>query len=453
MPISSIRLRNFRCFLDSGEIPIRPLTIIFGRNNAGKSSILDSLFLLRQTLDRPEYEEGLNMRGPLYPAGSYADIVHKHLSRENITMEFGVLPAPETFEEPKVHSRTKRSGRLIMEFCSKEPQPPGLVGFKVESHGAPVVEIRRGRGRGGPHEIHFGGKVVGGEERGTFRLSGFLPILSRYALMPPGRRSAKRDEARWIARNLIEEFRRTLSSLRAVGAFRAAPERRYDYQGRPPEAADLSGQNVVYALIEDNMRRGKQRGTLIHSLNRWLNIVGRVQLLPLRRISSTARLYELRLKDTESGRWANFADVGFGIGQALPVLVEGLRTPRDGLFIVQEPEIHLHPDAQLAMADYLIDLASSGRTVIVETHSEALLLRVRQAVLDAEEHVGRRRLLRANQLSIVYVKSDKGGSSHATPLSMDELGQVQDWPEGFMEEVTIERLRVLDKMVRNSQKG
>jgi predicted ATPase len=446
MPITSIRLRNFRCFLDSGEIPIRPLTIIFGRNNAGKSSILDSLFLLRQTLDRPEYEGGLNMRGPLYPAGSYADIVYKHLSRENITMEFGVATRSESFRRLPVHARSKQYGRLAMEFCSREPQPPRLVRFQVESRGAPIVEIRRGRGRGGPHEIHIHGKLFGGEREGSFRLFGFLPIISRFEFTRPGRPSSKREDARAIAGTLIGEFRRTLSNLRAVGAFRAAPERRYDYQGRPPEAADLSGQNVVYALIDDSMRRGKHRGSLVNSLNQWLKSVGRVRLLPLRRISTKARLYELRLKDVESGRWANFADVGFGIGQAFPVLVEGLRTPPDGLFIVQEPEIHLHPDAQLAMADYLVDLASSGRTVIVETHSEALLLRVRKAVVDVEQHLGSRRLLHVDQLSIIHVGSDKKGSSHATPLKIDDLGQVQGWPEGFMEEVTLERLKLLDKM-------
>jgi len=162
-------------------------------------------------------------------------------------------------------------------------------------------------------------------------------------------------------------------------------------------------------------------------------------------------LYELRLKDVQSGRWANFADVGFGIGQALPVLVEGLRTSPDGLFIVQEPEIHLHPDAQLAMADYLVDLSSSGRTVIVETHSDALLLRVRKTLVEAEKRAGRRRLLHA-QLSIIHVRSDKSGSSHTTPLTIDKLGQVQGWPEGFMEEVTRERLELLDTMAQKNER-
>ena len=449
MPITSIRLRNFRCFLDSGEIPISPLTVIFGRNNAGKSSILHSLFLLRQTLDRPEFTEGLNMRGPLYPAGGYADIVHKHRSLENITMEFGITPSPEV-QHVFGNEEHLRPGRLTMEFASEEPRPPRLVRFRIESADSPIVEIRRGRGRGGPYELSIGGRVVGGEAEGRFHLYGILPFIRRYGLRQRGRPSTGSERARGVARSLVEEFQRTLLGFRAVGAFRAAPERRYDYQGRPTEAAELSGQNAVYALIDDSMRRGKHRGSLITSLNRWLKTVGRVRLMPLRRISSTARLYELRLKDVESGRWANFADVGFGIGQAFPVLVEGLRTSPNHLFIVQEPEIHLHPDAQLAMADYLVDLATSGRTHIVETHSEAILLRVRKAVAEAGQQRGQHEGLRDDQISVVHVNSDRYGNSHTTPLTMNQLGQVKGWPDGFMEEVTRERLELLGTMARKS---
>jgi predicted ATPase len=458
MPITSIQLRNFRCFSDSGTIPIRPLTIIFGRNNAGKSSILNSLFLLRQTLDRPEYEEGLNMRGPLYAAGGYSDIVHKHKSRENVSMVFGLRSSREAlwrsgqlslFPRSKSES-TEVAGEITLEFSSAEPRPPRLVRFRAQSPTTPVLEIRRGRGRGGPYELWIGGKVVSGERDWRFP-SGFLPYIPRFAVHAV-RSSPKRADARRLASLLAAELRLTFLNLRAVGAFRTAPERRYDYQGRPPDAADLSGANVVYALIDDTMRRGKERGSLLNSVNQWLKSVGRVRLMGLRRISPTARLYEVRVKDVDSGRWANFSDVGFGIGQALPVLVEGLRTPRGGLFIVEEPEIHLHPDAQLAMADYLVDLSASGRTVIAETHSEALLLRVRKAVAEAQERRGGRVKLPPDHLSILYVQSHGDGTSDVRALRVDELGQVEGWPEGFMNEVTDERLELLGTMTRRSKR-
>jgi len=437
MPITEIRLRNFRCFADSRPIPIKPLTVVFGRNNSGKSSILYSLLLLRQTLDSPEYGQRLNMRGPLYPAGTFADVVHQHFSKENITMEFGVRCSTPVVD-----------CKLDLEFSSGEPQPPRLVRLSVDPGDGVRLEIRRGPGRGGPYELLLDGKSLGGERAANFLfpVNQFLPLIGDE---PPrrGRPSPKQDETRRTARRILKEFEASLLGIRAVGAFRTAPERRYDYQGRPPELVDLRGENVVHALIEDGTRRGKRPGELLRAVNQWLSRVGRVKLMPLKRLSPTARLYEVRLRDIDSGRWANFADVGFGIGQAFPVLVEGLRTPIKGTFIVQEPEIHLHPDAQLAMADFLITLARSRRNVIVETHSEAVLLRVRRAILDTESHSG----FGANDVCVIHVSKQKDGSSVTRVLEVDQLGQIQDWPKGFMEELTTERMAILESTARQSE--
>jgi predicted ATPase len=117
MPITSIRLRNFRSFADSGKIPIKPLTVIFGRNNVGKPSILYSLFLLRQTLNSPTYGERLNLRGPLYAAGSFTNMIHQHRATENIIMAFGVRP-----------SSSKRAGLLELEF----PEVSGITLSRID---------------------------------------------------------------------------------------------------------------------------------------------------------------------------------------------------------------------------------------------------------------------------------------------------------------------------------
>lgn len=440
MPITKIRLRNFKCFADSGDIPLAPLTVLFGRNNTGKSSILQSLLLLRQTLDSPEYGPRLDLRGPYYPAGTYADIVHQHKTAQNVLMEFQVD-----------FVGAKGSATIKLEFTSDEPQPPRLLRLNVQ--GDPSVErleIRRGRGRDGPYELRIGGKLRGGEKVAAFQfpLNRFFPLIGKE---PPrrGRPSEKYDLSRTVARRALDSLERTLRSMRAVGAFRNQPDRRYEYQGRPPEIIDAEGRFVVDALIEDATRRGAKRGQLLRMVNRWLKEVGRIRIMPLRRISKLARIFELRLKDIESGRWANFADVGSGIGQAFPVFVEGLRTPSGGTFLVQEPEIHLHPDAQMGMADFLISLAKSGRRVIAETHSENLLLRVRRAMIPADSKKPR---LAPSDVSILYVATTPDGSSHVIPLEIDDMAQIANWPKGFMEEATEERMAILKGMAGASSR-
>ena len=197
MPLTSIRLQNFRCFRDTGDVPIRPLTVIFGRNNAGKSSLIQAVLLLRQTLDRPEVGEHLNMRGPLYAAGSYGDIVHQHQARTNIVMEFGVRVPP-----------SKHDAKVRLEFGSDEPQPPRLLSLRVEREDVGFVEVRRGVGRGGPYELHINGESLGREKAAnfSFAINQFLPQIGPEPLRV-GRPSGRREKARKQTIKRIHEVR------------------------------------------------------------------------------------------------------------------------------------------------------------------------------------------------------------------------------------------------------
>jgi predicted ATPase len=442
VPITRLRLRNFKSFADSGEIPLAPLTVVFGRNNTGKSSILQSLLLLRQTLDAPGYGARLNLAGPAYAAGSFSDLVHKHLVKQHILIELSV--ATEDGRDV---------GDIEMEFVSDEPNSPRLARLSIAGGSADTLEIRRGVGAGGPYEMLIGGKSLGKEKKADFRFSvtDFLPYIGVGA-PKVGRPNAAQERARNASRRALGLLREALRSIRAVGAFRSEPARRYELQGRLPGSFASSGEDVVNALIEDQTRR-RRRGELTKDVNRWLKAVGGVRLLPPRSISKAARIYELRLKDeTKSRQWANFADVGFGIGQALPVFVEGLRTAEGGLFLAQEPEIHLHPDAQLGMADFLVALVRAKRRVLVETHSENILLRIRHSILGVGEGKNGKRRLMPRDLSIIHV--DKGGgNSQARQLHVDELGQILDWPATFMGEATRERMDILEKMAQVAEDG
>jgi len=445
MPLTGIKLVNFKCFADSGDIPIAPLTVIFGRNNTGKSSILRSLLLLRQTLDSPGYGQKLNLTGPYYPAGSYEDVVHQHRKQEPLKLQFSVsLP------------KGSGQGDVEFEFRPDEPRPPRLKRLAITGDGQETVEFRRGKGAGGPFVLWIGGKKRGGERSAGFAFGvNLLPLLLGDEPPRIGRPSPSMKRSRVFARVVLGELQRVVREVRAIGAFRPQPLRQYDYRGGVSDAIDIAGQRVVDALIEDATARGKRRGRLFHSVNQWLKLVGRVCLQPIRPISNARRIYEIRLKDTDSGRWANYADVGFGIGQALPVIVEGLRAPAGATLLVEEPEIHLHPDAQLAMGDFLIDLAMTGKRVIVETHSDNLLLRIRHSVLRSGGNGAIPRSVSPDDVSILFVDKEQppGGTSAVRRLTIDPFGQILNWPPGFMEEATEERLGILEGMAAAAESG
>ena len=99
------------------------------------------------------------------------------------------------------------------------------------------------------------------------------------------------------------------------------------------------------------------------------------------------------------------------------------------------------------MGDFLIDLVRLGRQVIVETHSENILLRVRNAV------VMQKNGLTKEKVSVVHVGKTEDGESHTKQLDMDDLGQIKNWPKGFMEDATEERMILLEQMVNRQNKG
>ena len=193
MPINTIQLRDFKCFADSGDIPFAPLTIIFGRNNTGKSSILQSILLLRQTLDSPEYGPRLDLRGPLYQAGSYADIVHQHKASQNVVMEFHVTRDDGTLQRSNWSS------------VRMSPSQPRLVRLKIHGRAADPLEIKRGRGRGGPYELFIGEESQGSETDALFRFpqSGFFPLIGP----EPARRGRPKRDTKRFATSLGKAYR------------------------------------------------------------------------------------------------------------------------------------------------------------------------------------------------------------------------------------------------------
>src|SRR4029077_20194792 len=86
-----------------------------------------------------------------------------------------------------------------------------------------------------------------------------------------------------------------------------------------------------------------------------------------------------------SGPSSNLVDVGYGVSQALPVVVETLQAPRGSLFLLQQPEVHLHPRAQAALGTYLADISKRRRhTILIETHSDYLIDRIRMDIRDGK---------------------------------------------------------------------
>src|SRR5262245_43723832 len=237
MTIERLKLERFKCFKDSGDIRLAPLTVIFGRNNSGKSSILHSLLILRQSFDSPligSRQAGglLNLRGPYYQAGSFSDLVHLHKTSDRVVVELDVLSP--TGKSPTTFS---------FQFCADEPDPPRLIRLAISRLGAPIASLQRGAGKGGPYELTLGRDRVGLAKAANvqFGVERFLPIIGD----EPQDGETTRQSARRTARSSLDSLEATVREIRAVGAFRTRPKREYEYEGTVSRIPDLQGGRVI----------------------------------------------------------------------------------------------------------------------------------------------------------------------------------------------------------------
>lgn len=132
----------------------------------------------------------------------------------------------------------------------------------------------------------------------------------------------------------------------------------------------------------------------------------------------------------------NIADVGFGVSQIFPILLEGLRMQKNGTLLLEQPEIHLHPNLQMQMADYFISLALSKKNLIIETHSDHIINRlVRRIVEDKNSELD-------NLISIYFVSnSDKGAKLEE--VIIDPLRGIANWPVGFFDQTATEQEKIM----------
>lgn len=148
---------------------------------------------------------------------------------------------------------------------------------------------------------------------------------------------------------------------------------------------------------------------------------------------------QVRQKDVDGD--LDLTSVGTGVSQLLPVLVMCLQAPVGSLLLIEQPELHLNPKVQQRLADFLLQIAQSGRHLIVETHSEYLISRLRRHMAEDESDTV------AEQVGIYFANRIDGATTYSL-VKTNEFGGVDDWPENFFDQATDEEHAILSAAVR-----
>jgi AAA ATPase domain len=253
--------------------------------------------------------------------------------------------------------------------------------------------------------------------------------------------------------NLLQSI---FSSYSYLGPLREEPSRRYIYENEITEIG-VKGENAAYLYFTDQAKiinhhyfydqksnsffKQKKELTLSAAVQTWLDFMN-IKGFKSELVND---IVYLNLNSSSNSKTrVSIADVGFGVSQIFPIILEGLRMSVRNTLLLEQPEIHLHPNLQMQLADYFIALAKSGKKVMVETHSDHIINRLVRRIVEDETGMLK------NLIGIHFISSTDSGSI-CEEVCIDENFGVTNWPVDFFDQAALEQENIIKAGIRKRQ--
>ena len=384
--LRQIELNHFKCF-EHLKLPLSPLTLLAGTNASGKSTVLQALGLLHQTMKDAFWSRRLLLNGSALRLGTLADVVDQVHGRRTCGMELvEAVHGGTTGAAAGANGESRRGGdeRVYAWEFTGEPadRSLGVSSIRIDAE---------------HYDLEDG-----------FSMGGLLPLEADTGSLP---------------------FR--LEELTYLSAERLGP--RDFYRLRDSEEDTLigaGGENTASLLEEGRDRKVLQALALPDSPPTRLPQVQRRMadffpgcVLDVHQIP-VANVATLAIRTSDDTAFHRPVHTGFGLTQVLPIVVAALAAKPASLLLIENPEVHLHPGGQSKMGMFLAEVAAAGVQVLVESHSDHLLNGIRRAV--------QCRVLEPQDAAIHYFSPRQGVAPQVQTPTLDADGGLDAWPEGFL---------------------
>ena len=463
----NIGINNFKGFSQPQRIRLAPVTLIYGPNSSGKSSIIQALMLLKQSITRPSESGGLVSTGEYIDLGTFSSMMNNHDTRNDL--EFSVEYSPlkrqslagrTSFGDShnRIHEFTySLSGResgheneqftYLKKITTKiftEGNNKSLFKLSMQSTLDDKIQASFVRRSLAARAFDFADVdssesfcnyvsrktgVTGFDSNPVRKLINNLTFRSDPSFCTPSSVVIKEghkdvDNVAFSVCNqtigeIATELQDKFGTVAYLGPLRLHPARLYAPKGDQSGSVGKAGENAARLIYEKSPGMSEE-------INKWFKRFDIPYSLSAENIGNdiTGSVVSLQLKDLRTGVIVGPSDVGFGIGQLLPILVEGL-VRRHSTICVEQPEIHLHPRLQAELANFIIETSKENQWII-ETHSESLILRLQNKIKDGT--------ISHDDVAVIYVEATSRGSK-VLEIPLDKDGDFMvDWPDGFFEE-------------------
>ncbi len=382
---TSIYLEHFKCF-SKLKLPLAPLTLLAGTNATGKSTVLQALAILHQTIVENEWSNALILNGETISLGTASDVIDKIAGRR----EFKVGLGAETFACLWL---MEASDRLALAVPVKH-----ITWREAENW-----------------------ELIEADLNDKWVLSNLFPLSSS-------------DMGTF---QNTQQLLKILFRLTYISADRFGPRETYSVSSpeqhqnvgprgeRTPWFLDhFSDKNPIDGLIRSGAPPILQRQTEVW-LRHFFPGAG-FEIQPVR----NANLVTMGIRTSSATDFHRPQNVGYGLTHVLPILAACLGADEGDLIMVENPEAHLHPSGQSEMGEFLALCSASGLQIILETHSDHILNGIRRAV--------KKHIITPDQVAIHFFKARQEDESDRTaqvisPL-INEDGNLSEWPADFFDQ-------------------
>ncbi|GHU92855.1 hypothetical protein FACS189479_02930 [Spirochaetia bacterium] len=474
---------NFKSIGEDTEFDFAPLTILTGANSGGKSSLIQSILMVAQTLKHKDKDESIPiaLREPLVDLGTFDEIKSKHTNSDRISIGFSYTlpswyddkgqmqagrPTPDGFLKTikcdfsfgKIDPSSHQVADLLIfsvDLFSKYDKTDTRISIKYNSK--KIIEYKSNG-----EKIENSARIPGYDviidpiftstfSDGSMKINEVVGCILGHFLPKGlyiswgdkngniiGPHSSKQND---IVLSFLYEYFCDL--LKYIGPLRVEP--------KPLNSSDNSNHNIkgedTAKILATNKKdieyipskcfisgvinkESKKRLKLIDAANDWLNYLGIAEAVASRPVGPEGK-YGYDIKVINSGFEQGIDHVGTGVSQVLPIIIECLVAEPGSTLIIEEPEYHLHPRVQALLGDFFLAMIFCDKQCIIETHSEYLTNALRYRIADAPSKNP------LNDKVKLYFADKQGPNSTFREIEIDEYGSVSEWPGEFFD-VTVE---------------